>query len=182
MSITKKTLEENINKIFIETGTYKGHTSRLASEFGYNKVYTIELQERLYNESLVNLDDLIKSNKVEALLGDSANILPDIFKNINEEATILLDAHIDGGNFISGTTPNIRQCPLYDELNIIKNHHINTHTIIVDDVRILGEVGWGKEVVLDKIIEMIKTINKDYHIYYDDGEIPNDVLIAKIIK
>ena len=165
MSIERKTLENNKNNnIFIETGTYKGETTRAASDVGFKEVHTIELQDRLYEESRENLSDLIDIDKVFLHKGDSR----------------ILDAHIDGGNYIPGVTPEIRKCPLYEELNCIKNHSIKNHTIIIDDVRILGKIGWGTEVLLDVIISMIMEINKDYKISFDNGEIENDVLIAKI--
>jgi hypothetical protein len=180
MSIKKKTLENNINDYFIETGTYKGETTRSASDVGFREVHTIELQDRLYDESKSNLDDLIKSDKVFLYKGDSGKVLGEILSKINKKATILLDAHIDGGNYIPGVTPEIRRCPLYEELKCIKEHNIKEHTIIVDDVRILGNIGWGTEVALNLIISMIMDINKDYKISFDEGEIENDVLIAKI--
>ena len=89
---------------------------------------------------------------------------------VDSPALFWLDGHVDGVN---------ADC-LWDELEHIKNHTIKTHTIIVDDVRILGKEGWGTEVVLDKIIGLIKEINPDYTISYDDGECENDVLIAKV--
>jgi hypothetical protein len=149
---------------------------------GFNKVHTIELQDYLYVESCNNLKDLIDNNTVEIHKGDSGVILPKILKGIDKPCTILLDAHIDGGNYKNGVTPNIRKCPLYDELNSIRNHHIKNHTILIDDVRILGKIThpWGKEVMIDKIIRMLKDINEDYIITYDDGIEKNDVLIAKI--
>lgn len=180
MSIKKETLKNNINYYFIETGTYKGETTRCAFDNGFQEVHTIELQDRLYEDSKNNLADIIKTDKVFLHKGDSGVVLGEILSKIDKKTTILLDAHIDGGNYIEGITPDIRRCPLYDELTCIKNHSIKDHTIIVDDVRILGQIGWGTEVVLDAIISMIMEINKDYKISFDEGEIQNDVLIAKI--
>ena len=180
MSVKKETLISNPNPFFIETGTYKGFTTRVATNSGFDKVFTIELQDYLYEESVENLTDLITLGKVEVYKGDSAKVLPTILNKINDKTTILLDAHIDDGNFISGETPNIRKCPLYEELTAIKEHKIKEHTIIIDDVRILGKIGWGNEVVIDKIIDMIKSINNSYKITYEDGDEKNDVLIAKI--
>lgn len=180
MSVKIETLENNMNQVFIETGTYKGETTSKAVDIGFNKVYTIELQDRLFEESKNNLKDKIEKGKIEIIKGDSSEVLPEILKKVDVSSTILLDAHIDGGNFINGITPNIKWCPLYNELKAIKEHHINTHTILVDDVRILGNIGWGKEVVLDEIINIIKDINPNYIISYDDGEVKNDVLVAKL--
>ena len=180
MSVRKETLEENINQSLIETGTYLGSTTKLCSDMGFDKVYSIELQDRLYEKSNNNLKEYINSGKIELYKGDSGVLLGEILNKIEHRTTILLDAHIDGGNFVRGVTPNIHKCPLYKELESIKNHQIKDHTIIIDDVRILGEIGWGLEVVLDKIIEIVKSINPKYNITYADGETKNDVLIAKL--
>lgn len=69
MSIERKTFKNN--NIFIETGTYKGEITRAASDVGFNEVHTIELQDRLYEESRENLSDLIDINKVFLHKGDS---------------------------------------------------------------------------------------------------------------
>lgn len=180
MSVKLETIKNNMSPYMIETGTYEGNTTKKCIQLGFEKIFTIELQSRLYETSILNLKEYIDNGKVEALLGDSSEKLPKILTRLDRQCTILLDAHIDGGNYISGITPEIHRCPLYNELIAIKEHKINTHIIIIDDVRILGKEGWGTEVVLDKIIELIKSINPDYTITFDDGECENDVLIAKI--
>lgn len=183
MSVNKEVLRKYKKSILIETGTYMGMTTKNAiEEIGYDKVYTIELQDYLYKISCNNLVHLINENKVVAVKGNSNEKLREILSEINEPVTILLDAHIDGGNYVPGVTPdNVNWCPLYDELEIIKNHHIKNHTILVDDVRIIGKIGWGSNVFLERIINMIKDINPEYQISYEEGETPEDVLVANII-
>ena len=44
-----------------------------------------------------------------------------MLSKVNKPSLIFLDGHFSDGN------------PLWGELEILKNHHINTHTIIVDD-------------------------------------------------
>jgi len=181
MSVNKEVLRKYKKNILIETGTYMGMTTKGAiEELGYEKVYTIELQDYLYQISLGNLSHLITENKVVAIKGNSNEKLGEILAEINEPVTILLDAHIDGGNFVPNVTPDVNWCPLYEELEIIKNHHIKTHTILVDDVRIIGKIGWGSNVFIERIINMIKEINPGYQITYEEGETPEDVLVANI--
>lgn len=181
MSVNKEVLKRYKKNILIETGTYMGMTTKAAvEEIGYQKVYTIELQDYLYQVSLNNLSHLISENKVVAIKGNSNEKLKDILDEINEPVTILLDAHIDGGNFINGVTPDVNWCPLYEELDIIKNHHIKTHTILIDDVRIIGNIGWGSNVFIERIKEIINEINPNYRISFEEGETPYDVLVAKI--
>ena len=83
MSIKSVTLKRNLNNILIETGTFLGETTRKSIELGYKKVYTIELQERLYESSKKNLKDLIDADKVEIIKGDSALVLENIMKKID---------------------------------------------------------------------------------------------------
>lgn len=182
MSVDKEVLRKYKKNILIETGTYMGMTTKYAvEELGYQKVYTIELQDYLYKISVGNLSHLIAENKVVAILGNSNEKLSEILLEIDEPVTILLDAHIDGGNYVPGVTPdNVNWCPLYEELEIIKNHPIKTHTILVDDVRIIGKIGWGSNVLLERIMNMIKEINPDYQFTFEEGETPEDVLVANI--
>ena len=65
-------------------------------------------------------------------------------------------------------------------MEIIKNHPIKTHTILVDDVRIIGKIGWRSNVLLERIMNMIKEINPDYQFTFEEGETPEDVLVANI--
>ncbi len=182
MTVSRKVLERHRKNVLIETGTYKGTTTKLAvEELGYDKVHTIELQEYLFNESKNNLKDLIDLGKVFIYNGNSNVKIKEVLDLIDEPVTILLDAHIDGGNFIPNVTPNVSWCPLYEELLHIKNHKINNHTILIDDVRIIGKIGWGSGVILDKLVEILMEINPNYVITYEEGETPNDVLVARVI-
>lgn len=176
MPISKEILKNNLNKYFIETGTFIGNGVRRAYEVGFENIYTIELQHRLLEQAKANLKD-IKNENINFYEGDSKEVLSKILSKIKDKSTIALDAHIDGGNYVKGVTPEIKKCPLIEELVIIKNHFIKEHTIIVDDINILGNIGWGKNIILDTIIEKIKEINPDYKIYYSDDK---KVMVAKI--
>ena len=164
--------------IFFETGTYQGYTARIASEIGFDKVITVELQSYLYNEAK-SLSS--QYNNIEFFLGDSPTIITDVLTGIDDTKTITfwLDAHIGPGNFVAGQTPDIRKCPLYDEINAIKSLKRNDHTILVDDLRIFTEDNeWG--VNLQDLIDSIKQINPEYKITFIDGDVENDVLVAKV--
>ena len=191
MSASLDTLRRNRSPILIETGTYEGDTPlrifgygqtfNRIDEGGYEKVYTIELQERLYELSKERLKGLIEKGLVEIIKGDSATELQGVMDKVNEQATILLDAHIDGGNYIRDVTPDIRRCPLYEELEVIKNHKIKEHIIMIDDVRLLGNAGtWGDHHPVDRIKEIITKINPNYKFTLEEGLTPRDVLVARV--
>lgn len=164
--------------IFFETGTYQGYMARIASEIGFNRVITVELQRYLYDQARSLSSDY---HNIEFFLGDSPTIIKEVLTGIDETKTITfwLDAHIDPGNFVAGQTPDIRKCPLYDEINAIKMLKRNDYTILIDDLRIFtNDNSWG--VNLQELIDSIKQINSQYKITFIDGEVENDVLVAKV--
>lgn len=176
----KSQLIDYMSDIFFETGTYKGGTARIASDLGFKKVITVELQKYLYEEAK-SLSS--KYDNIEFYLGDSPSVINNVLSDIDDSKTITfwLDAHIDPGNYVKGETPEIRKCPLYDELECIKSLKRNDHTILVDDIRAFRpDNGWGHDVILSDFINKIKDINPNYTISFIDGEVENDILVAKI--
>lgn len=174
-----------ISPVFFETGTFLGGGVKAALESGFQKVITVELQEYLYSQCVTTLDEEIKQGRVEIHLGNSKELLPTLIKDVDERITFWLDAHIDGGNYVPGVTPNINPCPLYDELMSIKEHRRNDHIIMIDDLRIIGNserngYGWGSNTNLETIKSLILDINPDYEFTFEDGVEPNDILVAKI--
>jgi hypothetical protein len=182
MTVKKEVLARYKKNILIETGTYLGQTAKAAVNAGYQKVYTIELQDFFFNTAKANLQFLITRGRVEMVKGDSRVELGRLLETISEPCVILLDAHIDGSSYVPDITPDIDWCPLYHELSSIKNHPVKTHTILIDDLRMIGKVEWGTGVSLEKIIEMLREINPAYRITYEAGETPEDVLVAKLIE
>lgn len=185
-------LSKYLSPIFFETGTFLGGGTKVAIKSGFKKIITVELQKYLYdqcvngdptgnNEDLVNE---IKNGLVEIHLGDSRDIMWKLIENIEDRITFWLDAHIDGGNFRS-STPNVPPCSLYDELNIIKNHKRKDHIILIDDLRIMGDetksgYGWGQNIDIESIKEIILQINPNYIFKYEPGYTDNDILVAML--
>ena len=85
------------------------------------------------------------------------------------------------------------------ELEALKNHPIKTHTILIDDRRLLKKLGdnpfttnpdgsvklhpMSAEVIgftEEEIIAKLKEINPKYTIKYENGHVPNDVICAYI--
>ena len=63
--------------------------------------------------------------------------------------------------------------------NQIKRHNIKTHTIMVDDIRLMDNIHFS--VTKDKVIKKIYEINPNYKIkYYDDECAKEDILVAYI--
>lgn len=172
---TNEQLPQFMSDVFFETGTYLGDAAKNAKLLGFPKVITVELQEYLYRQAMGN-----GLPGIDYYLGDSPQVMREVLPNVEGKITFWLDAHIDGGNYVPGLTPEIRRCPLYEELACIKSLSRNDHTILIDDMRIIGVIGWGMETVREELIRMLRDINPDYKIYYIDGHEPNDILVATL--
>jgi hypothetical protein len=167
------TFQKFPNEYFVETGTYLGEGVLLALNAGFKHVYSIELSPDLYKNCLKKFQN---SSRVKLFLGSSENLLENVIRNINKPITFWLDAHYSGGN----TAKGIEFSPIMKELEIIKNHPIKTHTILIDDVRCMGGQGFDF-VTLDQIINKILEINPKYKISFESGFIEDDILVAQIL-
>ncbi len=114
--------------------------------------------------------------KVHLLEGDSAKQFDLILDKIDAPATFWLDAHCSGGNTARGDSGT----PILSELESIAKHPIKTHTILIDDVRLFGSEEFDF-VPLDEVIERIRHINPLYTISFEDGYVPGDILVARVL-
>lgn len=163
--------QKHLNPVFIETGSYLGSGIQKALQAGFKEVYSIELSPSLYDHCC----KLFEGNpQVHLYLGDSSIELENIISVIDQQATFWLDAHYSGG--ITATSGN---SPILTELKVIAQHPIKTHTILIDDVRLFG-TSESDFIKLEEIINAIKEINPNYIFYFENGYIPNDVLVAEI--
>lgn len=178
------------NEYFIETGTYQGDGVQVALDAGFSHVISYEIDVGLY----ANAVKRFKGNSRVKLYHKSSAEMADELKYINSPVTFFLDGH-----FSAGSTGYDEKCfyPLLAELEAIKNHHIKTHTILIDDRRLLKKLGdtpfttddrgvikthhLSAEVIgftEEEIIAKLKEINPNYIIKYEDGHIPGDVIVA----
>ncbi len=169
---SKKVFAEFVNPVFIETGSYVGSGIQMALDAGYNKVISIELSDKYHN---ICKKRYAKNSKVTLLKGGSAEQLSKVLPNVKNEATFWLDAHFSGGD----TAKQKGLCPIIAELDAIKNHHINTHTILIDDVRLFGTEEF-EFITLDEVIHKLLEINPNYTIGFRDGHVKDDILFATI--
>lgn len=160
-------------KIFVETGTYMGETVKLALDFGYEMVHTVELNDELYEKAVKMFEG---NPKVKVWHGDSIDCLVDIIKEIGDQpATFWLDAHASGhleGGKSGGT-------PVVDEIWLIRSSPCKEHTIFIDDRRLFGSAEWSG-VTEDQAYEELKEVNPNYNFIYLDGHIEKDVLCATV--
>ncbi len=112
--------------VFVEGGTYRGHTAKSMSET-FKNVYTIEKSEKMYESSKTYLSDI---PNITLLKGDTREHLPAILDE-NDNILFWLDAHWSGGN----TYGEEDECPLLEELKIIFTREKN-YIILIDDARL----------------------------------------------
>lgn len=163
---------KHLNPIFIESGTTLGAGVTKALDAGFPEVYSIELSPQYYLKCLGKFQF---DPRVHLYLGNSAEVLKKILPSIDQRATFWLDGHFCGGDSAIGAT----HTPILDELKAIASHHIKTHTIMIDDVRLFGKPEFDF-IEIDEVIELLLRINPEYHISFEDGYIANDVLVAEI--
>lgn len=165
MPVTQAILDKfNTIPIYIETGTDAGTSLSMAAKSGYKNITTIDIVECNEAKARVSMYSNIKFVK-----GDSAVVLPDLIKDINEQIVFYLDAHYMGQEY--------KDLPLIKELTTIAQHPIKNHVIIIDDVRLFNHMG----INLLNLTQEIQKININYNIYTADDHIaPNDVLVCHV--
>ncbi|MDP1608990.1 MAG: hypothetical protein Q8L98_06730 [Chlamydiales bacterium] len=159
------------NKYFIETGTYYGNGIRRALYAGhFEKIYSIDLSE-YFCEYCRQV--FANEPNVQILCGDSRTVLPQILSQVDAPATFWLDAHYSSENTAKGLTHN----PILDELEIIKNHPIKNHTIMIDDAKLFGTASFDF-IEIEELEQKIWEIHPDYVIELYSRREPDDMLLA----
>jgi len=161
------------NPQFIETGSYLGDGIQQALDSGFDNIISIELSDKYK----AICEDRFKDNSnISIVKGDSANDLYDVIKDIDKPITFWLDGHHSCGDTALGDF----WAPLIQELDQIKKHHLNTHTIMIDDMRCWENFNPVHGFEKDDLIKALMEINPDYTLSYEDGASELDVLVAHI--
>jgi hypothetical protein len=170
------------NDVFLETGSHHGNTiHKIANNniFNPKKIISLDLSEVFVK---MCEDRFIDNKNIEIYKANSKCELYDIIKYINVPITFWLDSHWSGCENVGCDSEII--CPIIYELEQIKCHPIKSHTIMIDDIRLMnGSMNRydGFPVTLNEIVNKIYEINPNYTIKYHDDEIcKNDVLVAYI--
>jgi hypothetical protein len=162
------------NTYFIETGSYCGDGIQMALSTGFQEIYSIELSPEYHERCNKRFAGI---PQIHLILGDSASMLPRLLQQIDAPATFWLDGHYSGGDTAKGNSNS----PILQELDAIAQHPIKNHTILIDDIRQAGTTDFDL-VTLGQIAKKIQSINPKYRIFFEDGYIANDVLVAKVFE
>lgn len=170
-----------VGSIFVETGTYRGDGIKQALDFGFQKVYSCDINQelleysraRFVGDGRVQIMDMDSCDFLDALIGDV--VYPGGYFQ-NDRVTFWLDAHR------SGPLPGGKNgdCPLVPELNIIGKSQRKDHTIFIDNKALFGSAEWGG-VTLKETIDAIYRINPDYKIIELDGVFKDDIVCAHMV-
>jgi glycosyltransferase involved in cell wall biosynthesis len=162
------------NPVFVETGTALGRGVKAALRAGFKEIYSIEENQDLWAFNQAQFKD---AANVHILQGESRNHLPKILATLDNPATFWLDAHCTGGGLNGGQAPY----PLLEELHIIRDCTIHSHTLLIDDRRLFeSEFGLCETKVRDALL----AINPDYRLETADSTPSsiaygrNDILVA----
>jgi hypothetical protein len=158
MSLPRETLLKFPNRVFVETGTNMGDGVALALDCGFQRVISIELSAHYYEAASRRFAN---DPRVTLIGGDSALELGPAIRDIDEPMTFWLDGHAVPG--LPNTAPGL--CPIFWELAGIGQHHIKTHTILVDDVRCFG-TDVLNNITLDEVQKAIRVINPAYEFVF----------------
>jgi hypothetical protein len=127
----KSIQEKTRSTVFIETGTYRGVTTKRCSSL-FEKIYTVELDEKLAVEAAAYLAD---EKHVEVIQGDALEALPKILEDDSvNNVLIFLDGHFSGGETACSNLPE----PAIEELKIISKYSKKVKGIVIDDFRLFG--------------------------------------------
>lgn len=170
MSISSELVARYKTDVFIETGSYEGGTIQKALDAGVKEIHSIEINPQKFKFCCARFAN---EPRVNLYLGDTIDILPEIINKLSQRATFWLDAH--AGNGASGRY----SCPLIQELKAFISSPIKDHIILIDDRRLLGSAAWGR-VTEEQVLAELKSVNSNYTIVYEDGVVPNDIIVATL--
>lgn len=148
----------DIVKTFVETGTYKGETSRLASKI-FTTVHTIEIVPQLYQQAKIAGRGI---ENIHYHLGDSLQVLKELCRD-PVPAVYFLDSHQSGPD----TGNNGKWVPLLEEIDLILSTNSNTCIFILDDVRLFNGPWDWKGITPEGILKQFGDRAK-YHFIEND--------------
>lgn len=123
-------------RILVETGTRYGDMIHAMLPY-FDRLISIELGEDLFETAQQRF---AREPKVELLLGDSAQKLPELLPTLSEPVLFWLDGHYSGGDTAKGN----QATPISEELSaILKRAHddpqgVGRSVILIDDARCFG--------------------------------------------
>ena len=156
-------------KIYLETGLWDSTNStvsiRKAIKSNFEKVFSIEILDKWIKIGNEVFQEEIKNGRVEIIKLDSVNLSLLLNREeFNSKTLFYLDAHVDNHEITNFKF----KCPIFNEINAIKNLNRKDHIILVDDLRIFktnnpwNENSYGDIDFITEIKKSILEINPNY--------------------
>lgn len=162
------------NDYFVETGSFEGGAIQAAIDAGFSDIRSIEVDPGYFDHCSNRFQHDLR---VTLFLGDSLELLPKMIEDITDPITFWLDAHY-GNSPTNGSDPT----PLISELQLIGQHPVKSHTIMIDDIRLFGKSGWEK-ITKFGVIDALLKINNKYEIVFENSlGYENDIIVAYIVE
>lgn len=148
---------------WIETGTFKGDTTKFLSSLGGN-VHTIEPAQKYYDRAVKKF--AAKSN-ITVHNGTSEQILPKLLPSLSGDMNFWFDGHYSAGSTFQGET----DCPVLVELQTLDANRGNYGqvTVMIDDVRCFGtdDPAYSDYPSLDALVDWARSHNMAWTIEHD---------------
>ena len=148
-AVIKNLAKENNLRTFVETGSHYGETTAAVAK-DFERVITVELCDDLYTQVKKRFSG---DAHVSVLRGDSAKVLPEVLRTVNEPSLFWLDSHYTGGITARGE----KETPIKEELESILSHKVKGHTILIGDARCF--TGANDYPTIEELREMIQETN-----------------------
>ena len=139
-------------KILIETGTFLGDML-YAMRRRFDRLISIELSSELTERARVRFR---KYPQIQIVNGDSGEKLKEILQGISQRTLFWLDGHYSGGITAKGKLDT----PIYSELQIVFDHPVKDHVILIDDARLFN--GTNDYPTIPELQEIIQELRPDY--------------------
>ncbi len=120
--------EKNNLKSMVETGTYKGESIHAVRKL-FSRIFSIELDPELFAAAKARFSN---DPQVTILQGDSAELLPEVLKQLPGPTLFWLDGHWSGGPTAKGN----KDTPVVEELNSVLSHYQYPSVILIDDAKL----------------------------------------------
>lgn len=161
-------LEKYPNQVFVGTGIRNCINIARAFNANFIEVYSLEEDPVLFEHSkhIVPLffkdAEIRKTELTKIEQGDPSTDLAKLICDIHQPITFLLSSYIPYPD------EQDKANTILQELEQIKNHPINTHTIMIENIHLAGTPLFGnitKTAIVNKLLE----INCNYHFSYEEG-------------
>ncbi len=149
--------------IWVETGTYLGHTTEILARLGH-PVFSIEPEPKLFANAVINFK---RYPNVEILHGTSEEVFPTLLPKLTGAINFWLDGHYSAGITFKGP----KDTPIVDELGCISRNlgHFGDVCVQIDDVRCFNPKlpEYSSYPRLDDLVDWARSHGFDWHIEHD---------------